>query len=96
MTFQDDVFENVTRLPGGNWTGVEVTWTNVLGEEALAKELITCPFNWKWTDTWIVDLSRAVDEIGRVMLQISLPSVNADNYNYVWLGNNTLFIVVLM
>eukprot|EP00116_Pleurobrachia_bachei_P010263 sb/3470525/ len=64
MTFTEDVFENVTRQPGALWTAGEVVWTNVVGEEALPKDEITCPPGWQWTDSWQIDLSRAVDEVG--------------------------------
>lgn len=64
MTFQDDVYETVTRLPGGNWTSGEVTWETNLGEEHVAKEAIMPPNGWEWNDSWQVDLSRAVDEVG--------------------------------
>ena len=64
MTFTEDVFENVTRQPGSLWANGEVVWSNVVGEEASPKDEIYCPLGWKWTDSWQIDLSRAVDEVG--------------------------------
>ena len=65
MTFQDDVYETVTRVPGGSWSSGEVTWTTVLGDESQAKDSVEPPAGWEWVDTWQIDLSRAVDEIGK-------------------------------
>ena len=65
MTFQDDVYETVTRVPGGSWASGEVTWTTVLGDESQAKDSVEPPAGWEWVDTWQIDLSRAVDEIGK-------------------------------
>ena len=71
MTFQDDVYETVTRLPGGNWASGEVTWTTVLGDEHIPRDEIVPPPGWDWVDSWQIDLSRAVDEIGKYYRMLS-------------------------
>ena len=81
MTFQDDVYETVTRLPGGNWTNGEVTWETNLGEEHVAKEAIMPPAGWEWADAWQVDLSRAVDEVGKFLMGIGQQKLNDQKAN---------------
>ncbi|KAK2092656.1 hypothetical protein P7K49_029185 [Saguinus oedipus] len=60
-----EVFENQTRLPGGQWIYMSDNYTDVNGEKVLPKDDIECPLGWKWEDEeWSTDLNRAVDEQG--------------------------------
>ncbi|XP_039095492.1 dysferlin isoform X1 [Hyaena hyaena] len=65
LSFVEEVFENQTRLPGGQWIYMSDNYTDVNGEKVLPKDDIECPLGWKWEDEeWSTDLNRAVDEQG--------------------------------
>lgn len=61
--FTDEVYENESRYPGGEWKASEQSFTDVNGEKAPPPREFTCPFGWVWEDdAWKSDLNR---EIGR-------------------------------
>ncbi|XP_061078522.1 myoferlin-like isoform X1 [Conger conger] len=62
--FTDEVFQNETRLPGGNWKPAAEPYTDVNGEKTLSPGEIECPATWRWEDAWSFDINRAVDEQG--------------------------------
>ncbi|XP_008284661.1 myoferlin isoform X2 [Stegastes partitus] len=62
--FTDEVFENETRFPGGEWKPATEPYTDVNGEKAQSTEEFECPPGWTWKDNWSVDNNRAVDEKG--------------------------------
>uniref|UniRef100_A0A8C9J8V7 Dysferlin n=1 Tax=Panthera tigris altaica TaxID=74533 RepID=A0A8C9J8V7_PANTA len=65
LSFVEEVFENQTRLPGGQWIYMSDNYTDVNGEKVLPKDDTECPLGWKWEDEeWSTDLNRAVDEQG--------------------------------
>ncbi|XP_036404450.1 myoferlin-like isoform X2 [Megalops cyprinoides] len=62
--FIDEVFQNETRFPGGEWKPASEPYTDVNGEKALSPGQIECPAGWNWDDDWSFDINRAVDERG--------------------------------
>ncbi|KAG7462453.1 hypothetical protein MATL_G00185020 [Megalops atlanticus] len=62
--FTDEVFQNETRFPGGEWKPAAEPYTDVNGEKAQTPGEIECPPGWKWEDDWSFDSNRAVDEKG--------------------------------
>ncbi|XP_053367599.1 myoferlin-like [Clarias gariepinus] len=48
--FVEEVYENQTRNPGGEWTAAP--YTDVNGENARSSEEIECPRGWKWMDLY--------------------------------------------
>ncbi|KAJ6668914.1 hypothetical protein lerEdw1_007723 [Lerista edwardsae] len=63
--FTDEVFENESRYPGGEWKAAEESYTDVNGEKAAPPSEMTCPSGWILEDdAWIYDINRAVDEKG--------------------------------
>uniref|UniRef100_A0A672LJP8 Myoferlin-like n=1 Tax=Sinocyclocheilus grahami TaxID=75366 RepID=A0A672LJP8_SINGR len=62
--FVDEVYENETRLPGGEWKLAAEPYTDVNGEKVQGPTEIECPPGWKWEDNWTFDGNRAVDEKG--------------------------------
>ncbi|XP_041117050.1 myoferlin-like [Polyodon spathula] len=62
--FTDEVFQNETRYPGGEWKPAEEPYTDVNGEKAQGPSEIECPPGWKWEEAWSFDTNRAVDEHG--------------------------------
>uniref|UniRef100_A0A8C2UBS7 Myoferlin n=1 Tax=Coturnix japonica TaxID=93934 RepID=A0A8C2UBS7_COTJA len=63
--FTDEVYENESRYPGGEWKAAEESFTDVNGEKAPPPREFTCPVGWMWEDdAWKSDLNRAVDENG--------------------------------
>ncbi|XP_068080636.1 myoferlin isoform X1 [Danio rerio] len=62
--FVDEVYENETRFPGGEWKLATETYTDVNGEKVLGPKEIECPSGWTWEDNWTFDVNRAVDERG--------------------------------
>uniref|UniRef100_A0A8C9RS37 Myoferlin n=1 Tax=Scleropages formosus TaxID=113540 RepID=A0A8C9RS37_SCLFO len=62
--FTDEVYQNETRFPGGEWKPAAEPYTDVNGEKAPSLAEIECPRGWKWQDDWTVDINRAVDEKG--------------------------------
>ncbi|KAH0521359.1 Myoferlin [Microtus ochrogaster] len=59
--FTDEVYQNETRYPGGEWKAAEDTYTDA----AASPSELTCPPGWEWEDdAWTYDINRAVDEKG--------------------------------
>uniref|UniRef100_A0A672H0F0 Myoferlin like n=1 Tax=Salarias fasciatus TaxID=181472 RepID=A0A672H0F0_SALFA len=62
--FTDEVFQNETRFPGGEWKPAAEPYTDVNGEKAQSPGEFECPSGWAWEDDWTFDSNRAVDEGG--------------------------------
>ncbi|XP_066534334.1 myoferlin isoform X2 [Hoplias malabaricus] len=62
--FVDEVFQNESRFPGGEWKPAAEPYTDVNGEKAQSPQEIECPPGWKWEGEWTFDSNRAVDEKG--------------------------------
>ncbi|XP_035882895.1 myoferlin isoform X2 [Phyllostomus discolor] len=63
--FTDEVYQNESRYPGGEWKPAEDTYTDANGDKAASPSELTCPPGWKWEDdAWEYDINRAVDEKG--------------------------------
>ncbi|KAM6997545.1 myoferlin [Tautogolabrus adspersus] len=62
--FTDEVFQNETRFPGGEWKPAAEPCTDVNGEKAQSPGELDCPPGWTWEDDWSFDSNRAVDERG--------------------------------
>uniref|UniRef100_A0A671PQ71 Myoferlin-like n=1 Tax=Sinocyclocheilus anshuiensis TaxID=1608454 RepID=A0A671PQ71_9TELE len=62
--FTDEVYQNETRFPGGEWKPAAEPFTDVNGEKAQSPQEIECPPGWIWEDDWNFDSNRAVDEKG--------------------------------
>ncbi|CAL8381790.1 unnamed protein product [Gadus morhua 'NCC'] len=62
--FMEEVFENETRYPGGDWKPASEHYTDVNGEKNQSLEEFALPEGWSWEDKWGADLNRAVDEQG--------------------------------
>uniref|UniRef100_A0A672NK66 Myoferlin n=1 Tax=Sinocyclocheilus grahami TaxID=75366 RepID=A0A672NK66_SINGR len=62
--FTDEVYQNETRFPGGEWKPAAEPFTDVNGEKAQNPQEIECPPGWIWEDDWNFDSNRAVDEKG--------------------------------
>ncbi|KAF7662453.1 hypothetical protein LDENG_00235470 [Lucifuga dentata] len=62
--FMDEVFQNETRYPGGEWKAASVPSTDVNGEVSQNPAEFDCPPGWIWEDEWTVDDNRAVDDQG--------------------------------
>uniref|UniRef100_A0A7N6BMJ5 C2 domain-containing protein n=1 Tax=Anabas testudineus TaxID=64144 RepID=A0A7N6BMJ5_ANATE len=62
--FTDEVFQNETRFPGGEWKPAAEPYTDVNGEKAQSPGEFECPPGWTWEDDWSFDSNRAVDEKG--------------------------------
>ncbi|XP_042289274.1 myoferlin isoform X1 [Thunnus maccoyii] len=62
--FTDEVFQNETRFPGGEWKPAAEPYTDVNGEKTQSPGDFECPSGWAWEDDWSFDSNRAVDEKG--------------------------------
>ncbi|XP_041645504.1 myoferlin [Cheilinus undulatus] len=62
--FTDEVFQNETRFPGGEWKPAAEPYTDVNGEKAQSPGEFESPPGWTWEDNWSFDSNRAVDENG--------------------------------
>nr|XP_057917197.1 myoferlin-like isoform X2 [Doryrhamphus excisus] len=62
--FMDEVFQNETRFPGGEWKAASEPFTDVNGEKSRNPGEFDCPPGWTWEDEWTVDDNRAVDDQG--------------------------------
>ncbi|XP_022619550.1 myoferlin isoform X1 [Seriola dumerili] len=62
--FTDEVFQNETRFPGGEWKPAAEPYTDVNGEKAQSPGEFDCPPGWTWEDEWSFDSNKAVDERG--------------------------------
>ncbi|XP_018414191.1 PREDICTED: myoferlin isoform X1 [Nanorana parkeri] len=63
--FTDEVYQNESRYPGGEWKQPEVPYTDANGEKSPSPGEFECPQGWMWEDdAWSFDINRAVDEKG--------------------------------
>ncbi|XP_078135621.1 myoferlin-like isoform X2 [Sander vitreus] len=62
--FMDEVYQNETRFPGGEWKAASEPFTDVNGEKSRNPGEFDCPPGWMWEDKWTVDDNRAVDDQG--------------------------------
>ncbi|XP_031733793.1 myoferlin [Anarrhichthys ocellatus] len=62
--FTDEVFQNETRFPGGEWKPAAEPYTDVNGETVQSPAEFECPPGWNWEDDWSFDSDKAVDEKG--------------------------------
>ncbi|XP_042357528.1 myoferlin [Plectropomus leopardus] len=62
--FTDEVFQNETRFPGGEWKPAAEPYTDVNGEKVPSPAEFECPPGWNWEDVWSFDSNKAVDERG--------------------------------
>ncbi|XP_035001217.1 myoferlin isoform X2 [Hippoglossus stenolepis] len=62
--FMDEVFQNETRYPGGEWKAASEPFTDVNGEKSRSPGEFECPPGWICEDAWSVDDNRAVDDQG--------------------------------
>uniref|UniRef100_A0A7N8YQ95 Myoferlin n=1 Tax=Mastacembelus armatus TaxID=205130 RepID=A0A7N8YQ95_9TELE len=62
--FTDEVYQNETRFPGGEWKAASEPYTDVNGEKSRNPGEFDCPPGWAWEDEWTVDINRAVDDQG--------------------------------
>ncbi|KAM5244031.1 myoferlin isoform 2-T2 [Hipposideros larvatus] len=63
--FTDEVYQNESRFPGGDWKPAEDTYTDANGDKTASPSELTCPPGWEWEDdAWVYDINRAVDEKG--------------------------------
>ncbi|XP_062330307.1 myoferlin-like isoform X4 [Osmerus eperlanus] len=62
--FLDEVYQNETRFPGGEWKPAAEPYTDVNGEKTQSPGEMECPAGWTLQDEWTVDDNRAVDEKG--------------------------------
>ncbi|KAF1375699.1 hypothetical protein PFLUV_G00222910 [Perca fluviatilis] len=62
--FTDEVFQNETRFPGGEWKPAAEPYTDVNGEKVQSPGEFECPPGWSWEDDWSFDSNKAVDEKG--------------------------------
>ncbi|XP_040924277.1 myoferlin isoform X2 [Betta splendens] len=62
--FMDEVYQNETRFPGGEWKPASEPYTDVNGEKSRSPTEFDCPLGWTWEDEWTVDVNRAVDDQG--------------------------------
>ncbi|KAM9716080.1 myoferlin-like isoform 2-T2 [Menidia menidia] len=62
--FLDEVFQNETRFPGGEWNAASEPYTDVNGEKSPSPGDFDCPPGWMLEDSWTVDDNRAVDDQG--------------------------------
>ncbi|XP_068518186.1 fer-1-like protein 5 [Anas acuta] len=60
----EEVYENESRQPGGDWGPAAVANTDAAGAAVPPKEEVACPQGWHVTDSWRVDMAGAVDEAG--------------------------------
>ncbi|XP_007516850.2 myoferlin isoform X2 [Erinaceus europaeus] len=63
--FTDEIYQNESRYPGGEWKPAEDAYTDANGEKSASPSELTCPPGWEWDDdAWMYDINRAVDEQG--------------------------------
>uniref|UniRef100_A0A8B9EUQ5 C2 domain-containing protein n=1 Tax=Anser cygnoides TaxID=8845 RepID=A0A8B9EUQ5_ANSCY len=60
----EEVYENESRQPGGDWGPAAMANTDAVGAAVPPKEEVACPQGWHVTDGWRVDVAGAVDEAG--------------------------------
>ena len=58
------------------------------GEPIKSREQLAAPDGWEWTQDWVIDSNRAVDENGMLFQMIFLPWTielsGSDVFNIVW------------
>jgi len=64
--FMQDIFMNESRIPGGNFGGSTIPWTNLQGDQVDDRDKTPIPEGWKWIDDWTIDMNRACDEEGKI------------------------------
>uniref|UniRef100_A0A8C3B0K0 Myoferlin n=1 Tax=Cyclopterus lumpus TaxID=8103 RepID=A0A8C3B0K0_CYCLU len=62
--FMDEVYQNETCFPGGDWKAASEQFTDVNGEKSRNPGEFECPPGWMWEEEWTVDDNRAVDDQG--------------------------------
>ncbi|XP_054456803.1 myoferlin [Anoplopoma fimbria] len=62
--FTDELFQNETRFPGGEWKPKDKPYTDVNGAMSQSPAEFECPPGWSWEDDWSFDSNKAVDEKG--------------------------------
>ncbi|KAK9529891.1 hypothetical protein VZT92_011440 [Zoarces viviparus] len=62
--FMDEVYQNETRFPGGEWKAASEPFTDVNGEKSCTPGEFECPPGWMWEEAWTADDNRAVDDEG--------------------------------
>ncbi|XP_004279457.2 myoferlin isoform X1 [Orcinus orca] len=63
--FTDELYQNESRYPRGEWKPAEDTYTDANGDKTASPSELTCPPGWEWEDdAWVYDINRAVDERG--------------------------------
>ncbi|XP_056286626.1 myoferlin-like isoform X1 [Pseudoliparis swirei] len=62
--FMDEVYQNETRYPGGDWKPASEQYTDVNGEKSRNPAEFERPSGWVWEEEWTVDDNRAVDDQG--------------------------------
>ncbi|XP_040394306.1 fer-1-like protein 5 isoform X3 [Cygnus olor] len=60
----EEVYENESRQPGGDWGPAAMANTDAAGAAVPPKDEVACPQGWHITDGWRVDVAGAVDEAG--------------------------------
>uniref|UniRef100_A0A3Q3ET99 Myoferlin like n=1 Tax=Kryptolebias marmoratus TaxID=37003 RepID=A0A3Q3ET99_KRYMA len=75
--FIDEVFQNETRFPAGEWKPAAEPYTDVNGEKSQSPRDFECPPGWTWEDDWSFDSDRAVDE--RWEYGVTVPPDNKPN-----------------
>ncbi|XP_068776622.1 myoferlin-like [Struthio camelus] len=60
----EEVYENESRRPGGEWGPAAAPDTDAAGAAVPPKERVACPQGWQVTDGWRVEATGAVDEAG--------------------------------
>ncbi|XP_075072230.1 myoferlin isoform X2 [Mixophyes fleayi] len=63
--FNDEVYQNESRYPGGDWKQADEAYTDINGDKNPSPGEFECPSGWVWEDdAWVIDINRAVDEKG--------------------------------
>ncbi|XP_063818137.1 myoferlin isoform X2 [Pseudophryne corroboree] len=63
--FTDEVYQNESRYPGGDWKQADEPYTDANGDKNPSPGEFECPSGWVWEDdAWTFDINRAVDEKG--------------------------------
>ncbi|XP_025898332.1 fer-1-like protein 5 [Nothoprocta perdicaria] len=60
----EEVYENQSRRPGGDWAPAAVPHTDAAGSPVPPKEQVPCPAGWQVTEGWHVEVTGAVDDAG--------------------------------
>ncbi|KAM8794608.1 fer-1-like protein 5 [Eudromia elegans] len=60
----EEVYENQSRRPSGDWAPATVPHTDAAGSPVPPKEQVPCPAGWQVTEGWHVEVTGAVDDAG--------------------------------